>query len=116
MTSIPINWASGQNHKSCCYHLGLNFPDLFPPHKDMYVCDICNRTYHWQCLLITNCYNANEREAIDTNDTRACPVCVNPNENGKKGWFFISLKNELVKVSWSPIWKPEGLQGTCDCF
>ena len=34
----------------CSYHLGLESPDLSPPFKDMYICDVCNRTYHWQCL------------------------------------------------------------------
>jgi len=29
------------------------------------------------CLLTTNCYNANEREAIDTNNAWACPACTN---------------------------------------
>ena len=35
----------------CSYHLGLESPDLSPPFKDMYIGDVCNRTYHWQCLL-----------------------------------------------------------------
>jgi hypothetical protein len=29
------------------YHLGLESPDLSPPFKDMYICDVCNRIYHW---------------------------------------------------------------------
>ena len=53
----------------CSYHLGLESPDLSPPFKDMYICDVCNRTYHWQCLLETSCCNATEREAIDANDS-----------------------------------------------
>jgi len=60
----------------CSYHLGLESLDLLPPFKDMYICDVCNRFYHWQCLL-----KPNERETIDTNDTWACPSCVNLNEN-----------------------------------
>jgi len=27
----------------CSYHLGLESPDLSPPFKDMYICDVCNR-------------------------------------------------------------------------
>jgi len=42
----------------CSYHLGLESPDLSPPIKDMYICDVCIRTYHWQCLLKTSCCNA----------------------------------------------------------
>ena len=60
----------------CSYHLGLESPDLSPPFKDMYICDVCNRTYHWQCLLKTSCCNATEREAIDANDSWACPACT----------------------------------------
>jgi len=60
----------------CSYHLGLESPDLSPPFKDMYICDVCNRTYHWQCLLKTSCCNATEREAIDANDSWACPSCI----------------------------------------
>ena len=48
----------------CSYHLGLESSDLSPPFKDMYICDACNRTYHWQCLLKTSCCNATEREAF----------------------------------------------------
>jgi len=29
----------------------LESPDLSPHFKDMYICGVCNRTYHWQCLL-----------------------------------------------------------------
>jgi hypothetical protein len=57
--------------------LGLESPDLSPPFEDMYICDICNRTYHWQCLLKTSCCNATEREAIDTNISKICPACIN---------------------------------------
>ena len=78
----------------CSYHLGLESLDLLPPFKDMYICDIFDRTYHWQCLLKTNCYNANEREAIDNNDTWACPACVSLNENEKKEPL------NLLKDSW----------------
>jgi len=28
--------------KICSYHLGLESPDLSPPFKDMYICDVCN--------------------------------------------------------------------------
>ena len=87
----------------CSYHLGLESLDLLPPFKDIYICD-CNRTYNWQCLLKTNCYNVNEQEAIDTHDTWACPAIVNLNENEKREWTFQSLKRELVKVSWNTIW------------
>ena len=61
----------------------------------MYICDVCNRTYHWQCLLKTNCYNANKQEAIDANDTWTCPACVNLNEIERKERTLKSFKEEL---------------------
>jgi len=76
----------------CSYHLGLEFPDLSPPFKDMYICDVCNRTYHWQCLLKTSCCNATEREAIDANDSWACFTCINLNQNEKKSYPLLSGK------------------------
>jgi ubiquitin C-terminal hydrolase len=64
----------------CSYHLGVESPDLSPPFKYIYICDVCNRTYHWQCLLKTSCCNATEREAIDANDSWACPACIKLNQ------------------------------------
>ena len=68
----------------CSYHLGLESPDLSLPLKDMYICDVCNRTYHWQCLLKTSCCNTTEREAIDASDSWACPARINLNQNEKE--------------------------------
>jgi len=79
----------------CSYHLGLESPDLSPPFKDMYICDVCNRTYHWQCLLKTSCCNATEREAIDANDSWACPACINLNQNEKESRIHFQ-KREIV--------------------
>ena len=85
----------------CSYHLGLESPDLSPPFKDMYICDVCNRTYHWQCLLKTSCCNATEREAIDANDSWACPVCINLNQNEKESRIHFQKKR---------LWKCHGTQ------
>jgi len=83
----------------------------------MYICDICNRTYHWQCLLKTSCCNATEREAIDANHSWACPACINYlNQNEKTNRILYSKKRELLKVSWNPTWEPEELQNTCESF
>ena len=90
----------------CSYHLGLESPDLSPPFKDMYICDVCNHTYHWQCLLKTSCCNATEREAIDANGSWACPACINLNQNEKKNRIFYFQKREIVEVSWNPTWEP----------
>ena len=42
----------------CSYHLGRESLDLLPRFKDMYIGDVCNCTYQWQCLLKTDGYNA----------------------------------------------------------
>jgi hypothetical protein len=81
----------------------------------MYICDVCNRTYHWQCLLETSCCNATERETIDANDSWACPACINLNQNEKESCIQ-SQKREIVEVSWNPTWEPEELQNTCESF
>ena len=81
----------------------------------MYICDVYTRTYHWQCLLKTSCCNATEREAIDANDSWACPACINLNQNEKENRIHFQ-KREIVEVSWNPTWEPEGLQNTCESF
>jgi hypothetical protein len=81
----------------------------------MYICDECNRSYHWQCLLKTSCRNATEREAIDANDSWACPACINLNQNEKENRIHFQ-KREIVEVSWSPTWEPEEKQNTCESF
>ena len=82
----------------------------------MYICDVCNHTYHWQCLLITSCCNATERKAIDANDSWACPACINLNQNEKESRILYYQKREIVEVSWNPTWEPEELQNTCESF
>jgi hypothetical protein len=57
------------------YYSGLKLLDQLP-FEDLHICDVCNCTYYWQCLLKSNCFNANEREAIDTYDTWACTKCL----------------------------------------
>jgi hypothetical protein len=74
----------------CSYHLGLESP----PFKDMYNCDVCNRTYHRQCLPKTSCCNATEREAIDANDSWACPACINLNQDKKEKPYLLSEKRD----------------------
>jgi len=81
----------------CSYHLKLESPDLSPPFKDMYICDVCNRTYHWQCLLQTICCNTTEREAIDANESWACPACIDLKQNEKESRILYSQKREIVE-------------------
>jgi hypothetical protein len=56
-------------------------------------------------LLKTSCCNATEREAIDANDSWACPACINLNQNEKKDCITVSstLKKERM-------WRLHGTQ------
>ena len=85
----------------CSYHLGLESPDLSPPLNNMHICDVCNRTYHWHCLLKTSCCNATERDAIDANDSWACPACINLNQNEKESRIHFQRRE---------MWKSHGTQ------
>jgi len=31
--------------------------------EDIYVCDVCNRAYHWPCLLRLGCCRDEDRES-----------------------------------------------------
>ena len=85
----------------CSYHLGLESPDLSPPIKDMYICDVCIRTYHWQCLLKTSCCDATGREAIDANDSWACPVLI---------WTKMKRKIVSFTLRKKSLWRFHGTQ------
>ncbi len=45
------------------------------PTTDMYQCNTCHNTYHWQCLLDLDCYTDAQRDSIIANDDWACPAC-----------------------------------------
>jgi hypothetical protein len=66
-------------------------------------------------LAKTSCCNATEREAIDANDSWACPACINLNQIEKESRILFQ-KREIVEVSWNPTWEPEELQNTCGSF
>ena len=106
---LPGAKLSAQAAKFAPTTLGLESPDLSPPFKDLYICDVCNRIYQWQCLLKTSCCNTTEREAIDANDSWACPACIILNQNEKESRIHFQ-KREIVEVSWNPTWEPEELQ------
>eukprot|EP00983_Pelagomonas_calceolata_P060336 1146323-Pelagomonas_calceolata.AAC.2 len=42
----------------------------------MYVCDVCQRAYHWKCMKELGCYTDGRRQEIDVVDTWACPACA----------------------------------------
>ena len=60
----------------CNYHHGYEFAGSETPYLDMYVCDVCERTYHWKCMRELGCYNDEQRQEVDANEASACPACA----------------------------------------
>jgi len=75
----------------------------------MYICEVCNRTYHWVCLKNTGCYTKWQREEVDKNDNWACPGCVHLNDEQKQTRYSESINEELIHATWEPTWEPEEL-------
>ena len=46
-----------------------------PPTTDMYQCSVCNRTYHWSCLIQLQSYKNEDRVNIDAQSDWSCPAC-----------------------------------------
>jgi len=91
----------------CSYHLGLESSDLSPPFKNTYICDICNRAYHWQCLLKTSCCNATEREAF----TAPLPMIHGPALPALPVSIWIKMKRKVVSTfRRERLWKSHGTQ------
>jgi len=65
------------------------------PFEDMCVCDVCNRTYHWSCLLRLGCYKDEDRESVEKDETWACPACACPTDLEKESrhHFENGMKN-----------------------
>ncbi|KAL6753277.1 hypothetical protein V8C86DRAFT_2729316, partial [Haematococcus lacustris] len=68
---------------------------------DMYVCDTCQRTYHWQCLLDCKCAKPSERPGSDDNTEWECPSCA-PLAPHKKEVRRAAADEEIVEVHWEP--------------
>ncbi len=78
------------------------------PTTDMYQCNTCQRTYHWQCLLDLECYTNAQRDGIIANDDWACPSCSHlmPTQKEERSNFS---EQELIEIIWAPTWEPEKL-------
>ncbi|KAL6746812.1 hypothetical protein V8C86DRAFT_2930731, partial [Haematococcus lacustris] len=68
---------------------------------DMYVCDTCQRTYHWQCLLDCKCAKPSERPGSDDNTEWECPSCA-PLAPHEKEARRAAADEEIVEVHWEP--------------
>eukprot|EP00983_Pelagomonas_calceolata_P044406 1139285-Pelagomonas_calceolata.AAC.1 len=49
----------------CNYHGGYEPINSEPPYLDMYICDVCQRTYHWKCMEELGGYTDGQRQEID---------------------------------------------------
>ena len=79
------------------------------PFEDMYVCDVCNRTYHWSCLLSLGCYKDEDRESVKNDDKWACPACACLTDPEKESRHHFAENEELQMVTWEPTWEPKDL-------
>jgi len=60
----------------CFYNFGLQPETHVPTFNDMYICEVCSRTYHRVCLKNTSCHTERQREEVDKNENWACPGCT----------------------------------------
>eukprot|EP00983_Pelagomonas_calceolata_P008381 274004-Pelagomonas_calceolata.AAC.1 len=91
----------------CNYHGGLEPINTEPPFLDMYVCDVCERTYHWKCMRELGCYNDDQRQEVSAAEAGACPACASLSNEDKINRARKS-KEELLEVCWLPSWEPKG--------
>eukprot|EP00983_Pelagomonas_calceolata_P064537 1148171-Pelagomonas_calceolata.AAC.2 len=63
----------------CNYPGGLEPINLEPTYLDMYICDVCQRTYHWTCLTKLGCYTDEQRQEVHIAENWACPACASLN-------------------------------------
>jgi len=118
------NYKEGQRYsnKSITYLPGCCFEDAsceiccdprtkeerLDPTTDMYQCNTCHRTYHWQYFLDLGCYIDAQRDGIIANDDWVCPACshITPTQKKERNNFS---KQELIGFTWAPTWEPEEL-------
>eukprot|EP00983_Pelagomonas_calceolata_P006587 216552-Pelagomonas_calceolata.AAC.1 len=90
----------------CNYRGGYEPINFEPPYPDMYICDVCQRTYRWKCMKELGCYTDGQGQGIDAADTWTCPTCAGLN-NTQKIERECQSREELIRVTWMPSWEPE---------
>ncbi len=92
----------------CFLFYGLEPRKTELPFGDMYICDFCNKTYHWiGCLKNTGCFTERQREEVDKTDDWACPACADLILKQKQKRSYESSDKEFIKVTWGHTWEPE---------
>eukprot|EP00983_Pelagomonas_calceolata_P071732 1151379-Pelagomonas_calceolata.AAC.2 len=77
----------------------------------MYICGVCQRTYHWKCLTKLNCYNDEQRQEVHIAETWACPACASLNNEDKLNRETYP-REELLKLILTSLWEPEEAKET----
>jgi len=72
-TNLPRCCIEDASREICCDPQTKE--ELLDSTTDMYLCNTCHRTYHWQCLLDLGCYTDAQRDGIIANDDWAYPAC-----------------------------------------
>eukprot|EP00983_Pelagomonas_calceolata_P078426 1154249-Pelagomonas_calceolata.AAC.1 len=80
----------------CNYHHGYESVNSEPPCPDMYVCDMCERTYHLKCMRELGCYNDEQRQDVNAAEAWACPACASLSNEDKINRAYKS-KEELLE-------------------
>eukprot|EP00983_Pelagomonas_calceolata_P009062 294611-Pelagomonas_calceolata.AAC.1 len=55
----------------CNYPRGPEPMNSEPPYLNMYVYDVCQRTYQWKCLTKLGCYTDEQRQEVQLAETWA---------------------------------------------
>jgi len=83
---------------------GLQPVTNVPAFNDMYICEVCNQTYHWVCLknylLNTGCYTERQREEVEQNDNWACPGSAHLNDEQKQKRYSDPINTKLKIPDW----------------
>eukprot|EP00983_Pelagomonas_calceolata_P013296 424314-Pelagomonas_calceolata.AAC.1 len=73
--------------------------DSQPPYLDMYICDVCHRTYHWCMRELVCCTNEQRQDLDNNNNYWACPACAHLKEDEKLNQYSNSHSKELVRIA-----------------
>eukprot|EP00983_Pelagomonas_calceolata_P017425 546278-Pelagomonas_calceolata.AAC.1 len=80
----------------CNYHGGPEPINSEPPFFDMYVFDVCERSYHWKCMRELGCYLDDQRHEVNVAEVWACPACASLSNEDKINKAYKS-KEELLE-------------------
>eukprot|EP00983_Pelagomonas_calceolata_P025545 802951-Pelagomonas_calceolata.AAC.1 len=80
----------------CNYPGGYEPINSEPPYLDMYICDVCQQTDHWNRVKELGCYTEGHRKEIGSADTGACPACAGLNSAHKTDTVWETMSVERM--------------------